>query len=598
MKSYRSHAVGFSVCLLGHLFGPTAFGQTPPLAGQPAATATWESKPYQVKLQITTDNSAVWTTGRLRTFAEYIRASAKRTYGGAWQLEIVLPGKMDSTSTTRDEEPIKLSLASGQGSSLYLIAARGGTGSDGPVIEEKTPVLADVPSAAWSAVSAAFLPQAKVVGVQGDRVLLQARAAALVRDDKFAPLRPGAILRLANADAGALPLDATYLVVERVENALGVCRAVSRQGTARMVAGESLALQVPTGRLAPTTLSVFRQSDRLPLSGLRIISAPLSGEPQVLGETDAHGKLTLTALSHPLSTIAIYNGAELLERFPLVNGWPRELTVPVNVSPVQIGAQAVLAAQRDRISALALKREVALARAKSRSDAGKRDEAEALLKQLRDSLASEAKQIQTAIDEQKKAAGGSAALAAACDELTSALQTETKAPRIDQLASAIRPAPPPPVAPPMEELPKGWQRYKSTAGGFEVLFSGKPGEGKFDAMAGDTPVSLQYATAMGGENRPNLTVAWYDAAAAPMMEEVVGLFNMAYQAEPQEQQEISLATHKGLELRGSTQTGGSFVARIYTVGKRVYLAIVMMRGDASGSPDTKQFLDSFKLNAK
>lgn len=570
-------------------------------ASRPAPTGEsvpWESRPYKVRVRLSVDHSPVWTKQRTQAIADYIVTSAGRTFGNAWLLEVSLPGAWDHTQVHQDGAKL-VDVAIQAVGAAYSVTAQDRERAPWPTPEvaQQTTLLTEVPAAAWTAVAAAFLPEAKVVGVQGDRAVLQGRANSLVRNDRYATARVGAILRLASgAAAGSTAIDGTYFVVERVESSQAICRVVSRQPATQLVAGETRALQASLGDAAPTTLTCVQQGTGAPLAGLQVFGVPLTGEPQLLGATDSHGRVSLASLKQPLAVIAIYNGGVALDQFPLVNGWVRDLETSVKLAPAQVAGQAALASLRDRISAMIVRREIGAARARVRAAEGKAPEAEAMLKQIGETVTAEAAQIQSALDALKKSAEGDAALLEACESLVAALQKATDVGRGE--VASNNPPPATSTSEPEKPMPPaGWEQYLSSAGQYEVFLPGKPQEGKFDAMSGGKTVGLQFATANGGKDRPNVTVAYYDAAAAPALADAVALFNQTYQAQPKDQKEITLGAHKGLDLSGTTQSGGSFATRIYAVGNRVYLLMVMAQANAAATPDTKIFFDSFKLTA-
>ncbi len=257
--------------------------------------------------------------------------------------------------------------------------------------------LSKLPDLSLAAVLEAFAPLARVNVLKDGQVVLRLRASALKpRDPGLEPVRPGAVFRLAaRAVAGpgaaqtATPIPWTFCTIEQVaeEELRGRLDTGLRDP---LPAGWESSLEVLALRVAPTrqssilTLNSTAQPAQ-PLAGYEIYAVTAAGEkPVFLGRTDRHGSLSIApAGEHPLQILLVKQGDQWLARLPLVAGLEPRLSVAVAQDDRRIDLERWSAGAGDAAVDLTARREALASRVKARIAAGQLQEAESLLKELR-----------------------------------------------------------------------------------------------------------------------------------------------------------------------------------------------------------------------
>lgn len=453
-----------------------------------AERVVWELRPYEVRVVLAPDDAPQWTGRRLRSLATALRDAARATFGRQWKLEAfvadvdarrALHAARDEAASERAHEALVRSSAAGDRAAAVdkaiVLALRGTatggvlaarewdaeTGTWGPSIERPAAARGDLAAAAFGAVAAAFSPQARCEKVEGDRLTVRLRAAQLPpRDPRAAPLRPGAIIRLAQRGAGGADaqLADTYLVVEKNDGRDAVCLVHSRYAEPLGAIADSPSEWLALGVSAPSGETRLRLTDAAgaPLAGCQVLSSPLAtGSPLPLGRTDGEGLLTVPAGDSPLRVLLVQGGDEVLARLPLVPGWKPEVVVALDVDAARLAAQQATTALRLRLLEEVTRCETLLAEARRKARAGDADGARAALasarqrqQSARETLALAAKQGRPADD----AASGTAVgrLWQAFDRAVA----ERLAPaRVEAIENELFPPPPPVETPPAETPP-------------------------------------------------------------------------------------------------------------------------------------------------
>ncbi|OHB66747.1 MAG: hypothetical protein A2V70_09975 [Planctomycetes bacterium RBG_13_63_9] len=264
-------------------------------------------------------------------------------------------------------------------------------------VSRQVPQLAKLRDAALDALMAAFAPLARIDDVEGNRVVLRLKAAALpVRDDEQLTLvKPGdvfqPIIRYDERDGqprGILPVPWTFCTVEEVGPEKLDCRVYSglRSPLSARRRGrvQQLALAVVAPR-KPSTLRLVAQSDpKRALAGYEVFGRdPDSKTATLLGRTDRRGRITVPPGKGPLCILLVRNGNELLARLPIVPGAEEEIVAEIADDDERLEAEGFITGLQEELVDLVTQREVLIARIRARIEAGEFDEAAEVVDQLR-----------------------------------------------------------------------------------------------------------------------------------------------------------------------------------------------------------------------
>ena len=294
-----------------------------PVAAAAAEPPVWELRPYRIQVLVGVASrpelAARWPAALAARLTERILA----LQGAAWDATVApappaLQQAMAASlaGVTADALPkdsldadkvmlVQVSAVAAGGG--YQVAAREfdtATGLWSAVVVRPVRQLSKLPDLALAAIFQAFAPLARVSAVDGHRVVLRLRASALKpHDPELAPVRPGAVFRLAarkvagqDAAKPAVAIPWTFCTVEEVaeEELRGRLETGLRDPLPERweTAIEVLALGVVPPRQATVlTLNSTSQPPQ-PLAGYDIYASPAAAEePVLLGRTDRRGSL-------------------------------------------------------------------------------------------------------------------------------------------------------------------------------------------------------------------------------------------------------------------------------------------------------------------
>jgi hypothetical protein len=388
------------------------------LAGWAAATAAerpvWELRPYRVRVLVGVAARPEVAARLPAVLAGRLAERIRGLQGGAWDVTASpAPAALQQAMTaslagvTADALP-KDSLDGDKVMLLQVSAAADGcqvaareldvaTGLWSTPASRQAGQLSQLPDLSLAAVFEAFAPLARVNVVKDGQVVLRLRASAWKpRDPGLQPVRPGAVFRLAaRAVAGpgaartAPPIPWTFCTIEQVaeEELRGRLDTGLREP---LPAGWESSLEVLALRVAPPrqssilTLNSMAQPAQ-PLAGYEIYAAASAGEnPVFLGRTDRQGSLGIApAGGRPLQIILVKHGDQWLARLPLVAGLEPRLSLVLAPDDRRIDLERWRAGVRDAAVDLTARREALASRVKARIAAGQLEEADQLLKELR-----------------------------------------------------------------------------------------------------------------------------------------------------------------------------------------------------------------------
>jgi hypothetical protein len=387
-------------------------GRTPAAAADAAGQPVWELRPYRVQVFVGVaaglELSGQLPTALARRLAERIPA----LQGGAWEVTVspAPPGLQQAMAAslagvTADALPksaleadkvILLRVATAAGG--YEVAAREfdvATGLWSAAVARPVAQVLKLPDRSLAVIFEAFAPLAWVSAVKDHEVLLRLRASALTPHDlAIFPIKAGGVFRLvvrgvAKGDSArpATPIPWTFCTVQQVgqEELRGRLETGLRDplGDRWETSMEVLALGVVPPRQASllTLKSTARPAE--PLPGYEVYASTAAGNPVLLGRTDRQGSLRIAPSGSPLQVLLVRHGDEWLARLPMVPGLEPQLSLAVAPDEYGIEREGVLAGARDAAMDLAARRELLIRRLKACIAAERLDEAETLLKELR-----------------------------------------------------------------------------------------------------------------------------------------------------------------------------------------------------------------------
>lgn len=624
----RHRAVGsIRQSIHSRAFGLLAFAAwlatVPQQVGLAAESTPWELRPYRVRVLVAADRSPVWTADRLTDLRRSLDRQVTRMIGKRWALnvgEAAAAWKLAADQATQPKA-IAAELEASDKTIVVRLRSQDGTvdvtarewdhavKAWGPAITRRAAAASDLPATAIEAIVNAFSPVATIADVERQQVFIRGQAVGLPsRDAALSGFPVGAVLRLqrAVADTGtkqARELPWTYLIVEANNDEGTRCRVISRYGNAAEQLGRSprswLALRVnATGR--STKLRLTAADGKSPLANREVLALDKNQENVAsIGKTDAAGRIEIPSSDDPLRVLVVRHAGDLVARLPLTTGWPRELQATIE-APVSIGEEdAWLSSSRFQLVELLLRRQVMLARVKSRAAADKQA-AEKLLSQYRAAEQASVERLREAIAGHR--AQSSSPDKSAWEQISKYLNDGFKAAPLDQLAVSLRPPPPkPPPKPAEPKLPGGWKVHASPTGGFQVAMPPSPKSQQFElnlegGAVTATFTSVEVSGLIFVAMHYDLPVDGQRTAEMARSQARDG-FARAYQAQFSEQSTVAIDGKQALQLSG-TSANRSLKSRIVSVGARIYQVAVMGEAAKLGSAEVKFFLESLKINAQ
>lgn len=400
-----SQAPAGNVFLGGILLLMVFVGLPRPTFAQPAVL--WEFAPYRLRLSIVADDEHF-----SRALAAHLESKAELAFGPCWELssEWVPPEKRASViqqfDSPRGDDPTP-NLESGV--DKWFIAIVSHAGSDwrlnvreldvrthqwGPAVGRQCVQHELLHSLAWHAIAEAFQPLALVDSVAEDEVRLRFRAAGLaetpahpVLPRKGDTLRP--LMRLSSRDGKAqvVPVSWTLLQVTEVGGVAVTARMFSgyRNPLSGRSRGQMQTLALLTRpRHQGTRLSLVSHTDGTPLPGYEVMAqSPLAGALQPLGHSDGQGRITIAPAADALRLLVVKHGDEILARVPIVPGFDADAKLELPDDRKRLEAEGLTIGLQEQVVDLVARRQSLLVAIRQAMSADRLDEAERLLKQLR-----------------------------------------------------------------------------------------------------------------------------------------------------------------------------------------------------------------------
>ncbi|MEX1094986.1 MAG: hypothetical protein WED34_02995 [Planctomycetales bacterium] len=403
-----------------------------PAAGSPAAAQPAESekprppafavRPYRVRVSVAFDRAPALTPEFREGAIERLSGVIERTFGPAWQTEIVEDAALFPASAAGLERLAADSLVpdpDGQpfDKRFVLVVERAGGGLRvsgrewdastrllGGARSQECPDRRTLPEAAGRLLAELFQPQLVVEKIDEDRIALALRAGAFaLPDSEGIALRPGEFLvpylryfDKENVVRRIQFLPFTYLAVDEVHGARVSATVVSGLraplGTGRRRQVE-LAAIVLRPHLASTRVKLVPRTNperplvahRVALMKKRLVrDEPLAAPVEVLSDRRGEVLIPLDP-EYPLRWVYVWSGQALLARFPIVPGATPTATAELPDDSVRLALEGRLEMlEAELVDAVAL-RAVQLSRMRQLGREGKwkeYDQLSAALEQL------------------------------------------------------------------------------------------------------------------------------------------------------------------------------------------------------------------------
>lgn len=407
-----------SIVLLSTTAALLAFLSTAPAADN--APTVWEILPYRIQFMLVFAPEAELTPRLRQRIEARLVERAEKSIGAAWDLSIgmapfELRSKALASLNRLGLDDLPETLAQSDFDKLLVAVVRVTDGGfeleardydlharmAGSTIARRLPQAELLADGVVEATLLAFAPLARIDDVEKTSVKLKLRAGNLPPiDPNLAFARPGDVFRPVrrfNDREGKLKklmqIEWTFLVVEQVAATDAACQVYS--GLRSPLTGRSrgrderLAVLVrPTGgstQLALHSRMVGNEpKTRRPLSGYAVYAHP-AGDPHttLIGRTDGDGKLLIPADENAVRILLVKHGGEPLARLPIIPGLEPVLQAEVADDDQRLVAEGIIVGFQERLVDLIARRQVTIVRIRARLEAGKIDEAKALLEELR-----------------------------------------------------------------------------------------------------------------------------------------------------------------------------------------------------------------------
>ncbi len=395
--------------ILGILLLAVAAGLAAPAR---ADDAVWSQTPYRVRVLLALEPAAEFADPFPQRLADVLGERLESVVGAVWEADVEAaegPLRSEVLAGLEGLDAAKLAERYPEGDKLLLVAVSGDLGGYsvaardldlrtqrlGTPVRHRAGEPAKLRDVALDALWAAFAPVARIQRVEQRDVVLLPRAGALpFRDPTLAAVEAGDVFRPLirhNDRDGSLRAVAeipwSYLNVLQASGWTVNCRIHSGLRTPlsgrRRGRVEQLALKVlPPGE--PTRLALRPRTgpDEF-LAGFAVYAyAPDSPETTLLGHTDEAGSIVVPPDDGPLRILLVRSGGVFLARLPIVPGAPPEQTAEVANDNQRLMAEGVIRGIQERLVDQVARREVLVARARARLEAGDIDEAVRLVREL------------------------------------------------------------------------------------------------------------------------------------------------------------------------------------------------------------------------
>jgi hypothetical protein len=248
---------------------------------------------------------------------------------------------------------------------------------------------------------------AVVKSINGRQMVLRPRGALLpLRNLRRKRSDIGSVFQLAlpGRSAGPAVIPQGFLIVEHVDGTRLNCRLVSRYALELDDAERDSLIAIGARCVHENTDLQICTAAGDPLVGCPVWLEPLEDEEQPMtriGTTDAEGQVQLTS-EGKCRFLRVQIGDQLLDRMPVLPGHQPTLVWQTSVNESSLAVAQMFAACSEDLAVFQAQRQVYLARAEARKQAGKEKESEQLLAEMRDALSTEREKLDKEFRQRRK----------------------------------------------------------------------------------------------------------------------------------------------------------------------------------------------------
>lgn len=397
------------------LFAALLLGTSAPAAASDGNTV-WELTPYLVRVYLHVERGADLTPALQHDILEHLVDRTDLVIGSAWRVEAtaaptelarVLRGGLEKLRPEDLPEGWRqfdkvLCVRVSRTPAAAEIAAREfdvRTQTPGAIHRRRVAQRELLPEEVFRALCEAFAPLARVESVDSKNVELRLRAGALApRDATLAFVASDTVFRPIirfNYSDGTLKqvrtLPWTFLTVDKVEGPVvhGTLHSGLRSPLSSRRRGRVEQLALPArAELTGTRLELYSRTEKdLPLAGYEVHAHALGSKTTtLLGSTDMQGAIAIGPPEPgepPLRLLVIKHGGEFLARLPILPGLEATNRAEIANDDHRLAVEGFITGVQEELIDTLAQRDVLLRRIQNRLDAGKIDEARALVADLR-----------------------------------------------------------------------------------------------------------------------------------------------------------------------------------------------------------------------
>jgi hypothetical protein len=387
----------------------------------------WELRPYRIEAQLVADWSPDWDATRLGQLAQSLEKHCSVEVGEPWRLT----GRVASEQVRRaalaldwrDDEPqFQHLLGSEYDLDKVLIVVLRSSGNQrsvevwewdatadrwGPACRQTFTQWNELENVVLELMVSAVSELAVVKSINGRQMVLRPRGALLpLRNLRRKKSDVGSVFQLAlpGRNAGPAVIPQGFLIVEQVDGTRLNCRLVSRYALELDDAERDSLIAIGAQCVHESTDLQICTAAGDPLVGCSVWLEPgedEDGQTTRIGTTNAEGRVKLTA-DGKCRFLRVQIGDQLLDRMPVLPGHQPTLIWQTSVSASSLAVAQMFAACSEDLAVFQAQRQVYLARAEARKQAGKEKESEQLLAEMRDALSTERERLDKQFRQRRK----------------------------------------------------------------------------------------------------------------------------------------------------------------------------------------------------
>ncbi|HEY3392084.1 MAG TPA: hypothetical protein VGK58_05215 [Lacipirellulaceae bacterium] len=376
----------------------------------------WEFRPYQIKAVVALDVPGGLAEKLAMELPRHLRERVDAAIGPLWSFEAQLAKgvlRQSVLSNLRTGGSTSPGDFSSNGDKLLLLALESKADGFqltarefdhyiqrwGPPIRRESRQCEMLAEQMFALARQAVAPLANLEVDPNDpkKIVLHARGGGLFSAGSGEPwARPGdvflPVLRRTSrggelAENGIQVVPWTYVEAASIEGSKGVglIHSGSRRpfGTRRGGRVEQIAVALCADPGETRLYLHSRTNPDKPLTGYELyVQKPGEEATARIGTSDSNGRITVRAGAHPVQTLFVKHGGQLLAKLPVVPGAESEIKVPLPDDDMRLEAEARLAAMREELVDVVARRNILMARARQKIEEKNFEAAQELMRSV------------------------------------------------------------------------------------------------------------------------------------------------------------------------------------------------------------------------